>query len=447
MRRGQGKRLDALSTLLHGLAEYCKELMEMSFWRLNQTMKALKSAPSKNKEDIQTWLSAVLTFQETCKDAVHELESPQSKPMLTKMERLAAMSSNALALVNRIPKASANEKPQYFASEERFPSWISKEDVRLTGSAGVNPSVVVAADGSGDFTSVTEALAPAASKGGRPVIFVKAGVYNEKIRVTQEDVMLVGEGMYSTIISYDSSVGGGSRMPESATVAVTGDRFMAMDIGFVNSAGPSSGQAVALRVVADQAVLFRCSIQGYQDTLFAESLRQFYRDCDIIGTIDFIFGNAAAFFQNCNLIFRRPSTGAFNAMMANGRTDPGQNTGFVAQRCYIEAGSDLLPLQNSVRSYLGRPWKSYSRAVVMQTYIEGFIQPEGWSEWSGGFALLTLYFAEGLNVGPGSGTSSRVTWPGFHEISAAESSEFTVASFIQGTSWLPSTGVTYAPGL
>ncbi|XP_078444585.1 pectinesterase 2-like [Wolffia australiana] len=427
--------------------EYCKELMEMSFRRLNQTMKALKSAPSKKKEDIRTWLSAVITFQETCKDAAEELPSHQSKLMSTKMKSLAALSSNALALANRIPKTSVDESSLYRSSEARLPSWVTKKNFTLLASADTKASAVVAADGSGDFTSVMEALDATASQDGRRVILIKAGFYKEKIRITHDDVTLVGEGKYSTIISHDSSVGGGTNMPDTATVVVTGDRFMAMDIGFVNSAGPYKGQALALRLISDRAVLFRCSIQGYQDTLFAQSLRQFYRDCDIMGTIDFIFGNAAAFFQNCNLIFRRPRTGAFNAMMANGRTDPGQNTGFVAQKCNVQAGSDLFPTRYSVRSYLGRPWKKYSRAVIIQSNINNFIQPEGWSEWSGGFALHTLYFAEGLNAGGGAGTSGRVSWPGFHLISAAESSDFTVSNFIQGSSWIPSTGVTYVPGL
>ena len=82
-------------------------------------------------------------------------------------------------------------------------------------------------------------------------------------------------------------------------------------------------------IASDRSVLYRCSIAGYQDTLYVLSLRQFYRECDIYGTVDFIFGNAAAVFQSCGLYLRRPrGGGAYNVILANGQSDPGQNTGF-----------------------------------------------------------------------------------------------------------------------
>ncbi|KAL0315899.1 UNVERIFIED_CONTAM: putative pectinesterase/pectinesterase inhibitor 54 [Sesamum radiatum] len=232
--------------------------------------------------------------------------------------------------------------------------------------------------------------------------------------------------------------------------AITGDGFIARDIGFENTAGAEGHQAVALTVSSDNSVLFRCSIAGYQDTLYALALRQFYRECDIYGTVDFIFGNAAAVFQSCNLVLRRPrSGGAFNAILANGRSDPGQNTGFSVQNCKITVGSDFSPVRDKFNSYLGRPWKPYSRAVVMQSNIDGEISARGWVEWegAGGSTYKTLYFAEYENMGPGAGTSGRVNWAGFQVIGTPEATKFTVASFIGGNSWLPSTGVTFVAGL
>lgn len=229
--------------------------------------------------------------------------------------------------------------------------------------------------------------------------------------------------------------------------AITGDGFIARDIGFHNTAGPQGEQALALNVASDHTVFYRCSIAGYQDTLYALALRQFYRDTDIYGTIDFIFGNAAAVFQNCYLVLRRPK-GSYNAITANGRTDPGQNTGFSLQNCKIAAGSDYAPVKHKYNSYLGRPWKQYSRAVVMQSSIDDSISSSGWVEWpgAGGYAN-TLYFAEYANVGPGAATSNRVKWPGFHVIGPDVAVKFTVANFIAGTSWLPSTGVIFDGGL
>lgn len=232
--------------------------------------------------------------------------------------------------------------------------------------------------------------------------------------------------------------------------AVSGDGFIAKDIGFQNTAGPGGEQAVALLVASDHSVFYRCSIAGYQDTLYALSLRQFYRECDIYGTIDFIFGNAVAVFQNCQIVLRRPgSHGAYNVILANGRSDPGQNTGFSLQNCKITVGSDFSPVRHSFNSYLGRAWKLYSRSVVMQSTIDEAIAGRGWIEWPGtsGSSLKSLYFAEYANMGPGAGIGTRVKWPGFHVLTKEEANGYTVGSFIGGTSWLPSTGVTFISGL
>lgn len=230
---------------------------------------------------------------------------------------------------------------------------------------------------------------------------------------------------------------------------MTGDGFMARDIGFRNTAGPQGEQAVALTVASDRSVLYRCSVAGYQDTLYALALRQFYKECDIYGTADFIFGNAAAVFQNCNLLLRRPRAGGYNVILANGRTDPGQNTGFSVHGSRIMAASELTAAKHYFKSYLGRPWKQYSRSVVMESTIDEAISPRGWIQWPGAPAssLKTLYFAEYANTGAGATTSQRVKWLGFHLMSTQDATKFTVANFIAGTSWLPSTKVTFIPGL
>eukprot|EP00253_Pinus_taeda_P015900 PITA_15900 len=229
----------------------------------------------------------------------------------------------------------------------------------------------------------------------------------------------------------------------------TGKGFIGRDITFQNTAGPQNGQAVALLVGGDYSTLYRCNIRGYQDTLFAVSQRQFYRDCDIYGTVDFIFGNAAAVFQSCNIIAHKPMpSGQENCITAQGRTDPNQNTGFSIHNCRVIPAPDLRPVKGSYNTYLGRPWKQYSRTVYMQSYLDDFINPAGWKEWSGSFALNTLYYGEYMNSGPGSATSKRVEWPGYRVItSAAEANKFTVAQFISGNSWLPATGVAFQAGL
>jgi len=205
---------------------------------------------------------------------------------------------------------------------------------------------------------------------------------------------------------------------------------------------------VALRSGADFSAFFRCSFVGYQDTLYVHSLRQFYRECDIYGTVDFIFGNAAVVFQNCNLYARKPNENQKNLFTAQGREDPNQNTGISILNCKIAAASDLIPVKSSFKSYLGRPWKTYSRTVYLKSYMEDLIDPAGWLEWNDTFALDTLYYGEYMNRGPGSNTSARVTWPGYRVInSSTEASQFTVAQFIQGNDWLNTTGIPFFSGL
>lgn len=229
--------------------------------------------------------------------------------------------------------------------------------------------------------------------------------------------------------------------------AAVAQGFMAVDITLRNTAGAIKQQAVALRSGADMSTFYSCSFEGYQDTLYTHSMRQFYQECDIYGTVDFIFGNAAVVLQNCNMYPRLPMAGQFNAITAQGRTDPNQNTGTSIHNSIIRAADDLAASNGSTQTYLGRPWKEYSRTVYMQSYMDGLINPSGWHDWSGSFALSTLYYAEYDNIGPGSNTTDRVSWPGYHVISATDAANFTVSAFLQGDDWLPQTGVPYTGGL
>jgi pectinesterase len=232
------------------------------------------------------------------------------------------------------------------------------------------------------------------------------------------------------------------------STAVVGNGFIARDLTIENSAGPSKHQAVALRSSSDLSIFYRCSFVGYQDTLYVHSLRQFYRECDIYGTVDFIFGNAAVVFQNCNLYARKPNPKQSNLYTAQGREDPNQNTGISIQKCKVTAASDLAFGASSVKTYLGRPWKQYSRTVFMQSYLDKVIDPTGWLPWDGTFALSTLYYGEYANTGPGSSTANRVKWPGYRVITnAKEASQFTVSSFIQGDQWIGTANVPFTTGL
>lgn len=229
--------------------------------------------------------------------------------------------------------------------------------------------------------------------------------------------------------------------------AVSGEGFLARDITFENRAGPEKHQAVALRINADLAAVYKCTILGYQDTLYVHSFRQFYRECDIFGTIDFIFGNAAVVFQACNIVARMPMAGQFTVVTAQSRDTSDEDTGISIQNCSISATDDLYSNRGSVKSYLGRPWKVYARTVYLESYIDDFIDPSGWTEWNGNEGLDTLYYGEYDNNGPGSGTENRVTWQGYHVMEDNDAYNFTVSEFITGDEWLDSTYFPYDDGI
>jgi pectinesterase len=130
---------------------------------------------------------------------------------------------------------------------------------------------------------------------------------------------------------------------------------------------------------------------------------------------------------------RRPMDKQKNVVTAQGRTDPNQNTGISIHNSRVMASSDLRPVLSSFKTYLGRPWKEYSRTVFLQTYLDSLVDPAGWLEWDGNFALNTLYYGEYRNSGPGASTRGRVKWRGYRVItSSTEASRFTVANFIAG---------------
>ncbi|XP_039121968.1 pectinesterase 2-like [Dioscorea cayenensis subsp. rotundata] len=334
-----------------------------------------------------------------------------------------------------------------------MPPWTRVANRRLL-QLSTKANIVVAKDGSGNFTTIKDALNSLASSSqrisnGRFVIYVKRGVYAENVQIDSslDNLTFVGDGMGQTVITSGRSVSGGYTTFSSATFNVFGDEFIASGITFRNTFGPGS-QAVAMLSGSDRSVFYRCSFEGYQDTLFVYSQRQFYRECIIYGTIDFIFGNAAVVFQRCNIFARMPRHGEANVITAQGRLDPNQNTGIVIHSCNIRGTSELWRARKTVKSYLGRPWMKYSRTVYLKNYMESIINPSGWLQFIGNNYLDTLYYVEYKNTGAGSRLSQRVKWPGFHiAVLPSQVAQFTVTNFISGGPWITSAGVPFISGL
>lgn len=189
----------------------------MSLKRLNKAMELLQKSQKKHKSDIQTWLSAALTFQETCKDSIkeHVASDAYTAEVYKKMDHLSELGSNSLALANRITGSPTMLTGRKLLEGGDFPSWVSAADRRLLQATPVKANAVVAKDGSGNFETVAEAIN--AATGGRYVIYVKAGKYNEKINTNKDGIMLIGDGKYSTIITAGGSVGKGASLKSSAT--------------------------------------------------------------------------------------------------------------------------------------------------------------------------------------------------------------------------------------
>ncbi|XP_071715920.1 pectinesterase-like [Rutidosis leptorrhynchoides] len=433
----------------------CLELYEDSLYQLN------RSLGSTNSNDIQTWLSSVSTNHETCQNGFHDFNlSSHYQTFHSSLSDFSKYVRNSLAINKAIspiltisPKQIKGRKLMS-SSNIKFPKWLSKSDRKLLATpSATSADIVVAQDGSGNYKTISEAISavPKLRKGSsRFVIHVKAGVYKENVEIkkTMHNLMIFGDGIGSTIVTGNKNVQDGWTTFRSATFAVSGSGAIIRDMSFENTAGPAKHQAVAFRSGSDLSVVYNCAFKGYQDTLYVYSGRQFYRDCIIYGTQDFIFGNGAVVVQSCKIFVRKPMSGQKNTITAQARTDPNQNTGIIVHNSAVQADSDLRGSVGSIQTFLGRPWKQYSRTVFMKCSLDGLIDSAGWLQWSGNFALNTLYYGEYANIGAGAGTGGRVKWPGYHIItSASEATKFTVGDFLDGGSWIPGTGLPYTSGL
>ncbi|KAL0410362.1 UNVERIFIED_CONTAM: putative pectinesterase/pectinesterase inhibitor 13 [Sesamum latifolium] len=430
--------------------EDCLVLLNDAVDDLNRSVSSIqgmdKAALSAKMPDLNNWLSAVLSYEQICIDGFPESEEKAAmKKLLTNAK---AHGSNALAIVSsvfsifaKLKGSGASGRKLLGLDVDGYPTWMSLENRRNLGAdpSKIATNVTVAKDGSGNYSTISEALdAMPKTYKGRYVIYVKEGFYDETVVVkkTMVNLTIFGDGSQKSVVTGSKNYADGTPTFRTATFAVLGEGFLAQSIGFNNTAGPKKLQAVALRVQADHAIFVNCRMEGYHATLFAQAHRQFYRSCYITGTIDFIFGDAAAVFQNCMLYVRKPVDVQQNTVTAHGRMDKRQTTGFVIQNSHILADDKLEPEKDKFKSFLGRPSKEYSRTIIMETQIGDLIQPVGWLEWNGDFALNTLYYAEFNNKGAGANTAERVKWPGFKLIDKKEAMNFTVGPFLQGESWL-----------
>jgi len=298
----------------------------------------------------------------------------------------------------------------------------------------------VAKDGTGDYYTIQDAIDAMRVYPLAPItLYIRNGTYREKIEVpsTNTDITFIGENVDSTIIVYDDFSGKGKHTTfTSYTVKVSGNRFRAANISFVNSAGPV-GQALALYVDADKAVFTNCKFLGNQDTIFSsgETSRQLFDHCYIEGTTDFIFGPGMAVFNACTI--RSKS----NSFITAASTPKGNKHGFVFIGCILTADSAVNKLS------LGRPWRSNARTVFLQCSLPAAITAAGWDNWGNPENEKTAYYAEYQNTGPGANPGSRVKWS--KQLTTKEAAGYTLPSlFSAGESWYKtSTALSFKPEL
>ncbi|KAL6645732.1 hypothetical protein ACP70R_017340 [Stipagrostis hirtigluma subsp. patula] len=449
-----------------GALDNCRELLDYAVDDLRETFDKLGGFEMTNfhraVDDLRTWLSSALTYQETCLDGFENTTTDASEKMRRALNSSQELTEDILALVDGFSETLASMGLGNFGrkllGDDGVPRWMPDAKRMLlqqaaspAGSPDFKPDVTVAADGSGDFRTINEALARVPVKSDATyVMYVKAGKYHEYVSVARNvtNLAMIGDGATRTVITGSKSFAMNITTKDTATMEAIGNGFFMRGIGVENTAGAKNHQAVALRVQSDMSAFHECRFDGHQDTLYAHASRQFYRGCVVSGTVDFIFGNAQAVLQNCRILVRRCMDNQQNIVTAQGRREKRSAGGIVIHNCTVAAHPDFEEHAGRLKTYLGRPWKEYSRTLYIQTEIAGFVDPQGWLPWHGDFALDTCYYAEVDNRGEGADTSERAKWKGVKKVSYKQAQEkYTVESFIQGQLWLPKLGVPFIPGL
>ncbi|HEY6124666.1 MAG TPA: pectinesterase family protein [Steroidobacteraceae bacterium] len=288
------------------------------------------------------------------------------------------------------------------------------------------------------YQSVQAAVDALPESGG--TIEIHSGMFREKLVIAKPNVKLVGLGKrpeHVVLVWGDSNKSAGGT-GKSTSVWASGDGFEAHNLTIQNDYhlnNAERSQAVALRLTADRAVLTKVRLLGAQDTLYAASKspdspsRQYFRDCYIEGHVDFIFGDAKAFFDRCHI------HGIANEIVmitAQSKVKPEQDSGYVFDRCRITADADVKEL------WLGRAWRPYATVVFLRTRIDAPLQPAGWREWTPGTTdtFKTATYREYKSTGQGASHATRE--PSSKQLTKAETAAWSRGRFLSGADgWRP----------
>ncbi len=294
-------------------------------------------------------------------------------------------------------------------------------------------NLFVSLDGDAQFKSVQEAImfVPSGSASNHVIIHLKPGVYKELVYIQREKRFfhLVGDDAQNTVATFDlraSQIGLDGKPIgtfRTASTVVDAEDFTAENITFENSAGPV-GQALAIRIEGDRAIFRNCRFLGWQDTILANRGRQYFTNCYIAGHVDFIFGGATAFFENCHIHCLK------DGWITAASTPDYQPYGFIFSACTLTGETP------EVRTYLGRPWRIHASTAFLDTRMTSVVRPEGWSDWNKPEAHDTVRYAEFNSSGAGANPPARVKWA--HPLTPSDGRELTPAKVLGGNDgWNP----------
>lgn len=293
-------------------------------------------------------------------------------------------------------------------------------------------NLIVAADGTGQFKSLQAAImsVPSGSASNPVIIHIKPGTYHELIYIQREKAHfhLIGENPTNTIVTFGLYAGmtnlDGKQLGtfKTPTATIDADNVTAENITFKNSAGPV-GQALAIRVDGDRASFRNCRFLGWQDTILINRGRQYFENCYIEGHVDFIFGAATAWFENCHIHCLG------NGYVTAASTPQDVAYGYVFSHCTIDAATN-------VQTLLGRPWRLYASVTYLNCNLSAAVRPVGWFDWGKPQAHITARYAEFESTGDGANPTNRVDWS--KQLTAAEAKKITIDSVLGGEDhWVP----------
>lgn len=306
-----------------------------------------------------------------------------------------------------------------------------------------NPDTLfVSRDGTCEFRNVAEAIEVCrAFMDYHKVIYVKKGVYKEKIEVPTwlTNIEICGEDRDNTIITWDDhanikiadrSLGTTEQQMGKAmgtfrtfTVKVTGSDITLKNITVENNSA-RLGQAVALHVEGDRCQFINCRFLGHQDTIYTGrgGVRQYFKDCYIEGTTDFIFGPSTVWFENCDIFCK------INSYITAASTPKSVKYGYIFNNCHVSVAEGV------DKMYLGRPWRPYAYTLFMNCDLPKGIRVEGWQNWGNKANEQTARYMEYKNRGEGAVIKERAAWS--KQLTKKEAEKITLSEVFGETDWI-----------